>query len=214
MRPTLPTVFLASGAAALSIPTNRDAADAPPSMPRVSSITYSGSGCPSSSPGVDKLGSWNDLAFRMNGFEAKVPGTATSTENCQVHLQASGCSAGWQVGIKDVYVRGHLALDPGATLDYYVTSFWSQDAANTATIQASLPNTGTTRLDADVTAHASVPDAEVVWSPCSRSDGYLGILNVNFRAALLTADGNQYGYFGKGGDSAPLESWGYVWRRC
>lgn len=105
--------------------------DVPASEPHVASIQYSGSGCPSSGPGVDKLGAWDDLAFRLNNFEITLPGVAASTENCEVHLQIAGCSAGWQLGIKDVYVRGHLVLDPGAELDFFVTSYWSQDAGTT-----------------------------------------------------------------------------------
>lgn len=108
--------------------------DAPSSLPRVTSIQYSGSGCPSSAPGVDQLGSWDDLAFRLNNFEVSLPNAVDSTANCQVHLQVSGCSAGWQVGIKDVYVNGHLVLDPGVELDFYVTNFWSQDAAKTVSL--------------------------------------------------------------------------------
>ncbi|KAF7523881.1 hypothetical protein G7054_g11612 [Neopestalotiopsis clavispora] len=187
--------------------------DAPASLPYVTSIQYSGSGCPSSAPGVDKLGAWNDLAFRLNNFEVALPNAAASTENCEVHLQVSGCSAGWQLGIKDVYVRGHLVLDPGAELDFYVTNFWSQDAGATSTVRGVIENTGSTRIDDIATAHATIPNSRVVWSPCSSSSGDIGILNVNFRAALQ-ADGTQYGYFGKGGDTTLTESYGYVWRRC
>jgi hypothetical protein len=112
--------------------TNRvDTRDAPASLPHVTSIQYSGSGCPSSAPGVDKLGSWDDLAFRLNAFQVSLPDAVDSTENCEVHVEIAGCSSGWQVGIKDVFVKGHLILDPGAELDFYVTSYWSEDAATT-----------------------------------------------------------------------------------
>lgn len=208
--------------------------DTPSSLPRVTSIQYSGSGCPSSAPGVDKLGSWDDLAFRLNNFEVSLLNAADSTANCEVHLQVSGCSAGWQVGIKDVYVNGHLVLDPGAELDFYVTSFWSQDAAKTVshpqhvkltqerkgadrshkvTVKGTIENDSSNRIDEVATAHAVIPNSRVVWSPCSSSSGDIGILNVNFRAALQ-ADGSQSGYFGKGSDTTATESWGYVWRRC
>ena len=103
---------------------------APDSLPKFSSVQYSGSGCPSSAPGVVRTGAFADPAFRLNGFEAKVP-DGTSSVNCQVHIEASGASAGWQVGLDSVSVRGHLVLDPGATLDWFVTSFFSQDADRT-----------------------------------------------------------------------------------
>ncbi|KAI5922594.1 hypothetical protein F4810DRAFT_720991 [Camillea tinctor] len=207
MLPLLLPLLLLPTAYPLALPPR----DAPAALPRIASVSYSGTGCPSSSPAVDRTGaSWADLAFRMNGFEAAVPGSIeSSTANCQVHVQAAGTTAGWQVGLRDVSVRGHAVLDPGAALEYYVTSFWSQDAGNTITIRGTLPNTGAARLDADVVAHTTITDDQVVWSPCAGADGNLGLLNVNFRVALQ-ADGNQYGFFGK----APTESWGYVWRRC
>ncbi|KAG4221442.1 hypothetical protein PC116_g30082, partial [Phytophthora cactorum] len=129
------------------------------------------------------------------------------------HLSIAGSAAGWQVGIKDVFVKGHLVLDPGASLDYYVTSFWSEDAEKTATIRGSLGNTGSGRVSQDVTAHSTVPDNQVVYSPCTGAKGNVGLLNVNFRVALQ-ADGAQYGYFGKDPDTTASESWSYVWRRC
>ena len=103
---------------------------APDSLPKFTSVQYSGSGCPSSAPGVVRTGAFAEPAFRLNGFEAKVP-DGTSSVNCQVHIEASGASAGWQVGLESVSVRGHLVLDPGATLDWFVTSFFSQDADRT-----------------------------------------------------------------------------------
>ncbi|ORY65481.1 uncharacterized protein BCR38DRAFT_484898 [Pseudomassariella vexata] len=186
--------------------------DVPAALPHATTIQYSGNGCPSSDPAVSKSGSWNDLTFRMNNYEVSLPGS-DSTANCEVHIQAAGCQAGWQVGIKDVYVKGHLVLDPGAVLNFFVTSFWSQDAAKTVTARGTLQNTGTTRLDQITTAHATIPSTLIVWGPCSDAAGDIGILNVNFRTALV-ADGNQYAYFGKGGDVAATESFGYVWRQC
>ncbi|CAJ2512350.1 Uu.00g053650.m01.CDS01 [Anthostomella pinea] len=205
-RPLFTTLLLPSTALAVSL-TTLSPRDTPAALPRVASISYSGNGCPSSAPEVDKLGSWSDLAFQMNAFDAQIPGGTTSSTNCEVHVQAIGCSAGWQVGVKDVYVKGHLVLDPGAELDYYVTSFWSEDAGADVTVSGSVPNTGMTRLDEDVTAHTSIPEDQVVWSQCSGTDGALGLLNVNFRVALL-ADGDQYGYFGKDADTTATESYG------
>ncbi|KAI8632156.1 hypothetical protein F5Y19DRAFT_388325 [Xylariaceae sp. FL1651] len=186
--------------------------DAPASLPRVTSISYSGEGCPSSAPDVERTGAgFGDIGFRLNGFEAKLPGIDTSSTNCQVHLQATGCTAGWQVGIHDATIKGHLVLDPGASVTWYLTSFWSEDAGDTTTISGTIANNGGGRTDQDVSQTANA--SPIAWSPCSKSDGFLGTLNVNFRVALNAA-GNQYGYFGKDSDTAAAESWSYVWRRC
>ncbi|KAI1756959.1 hypothetical protein F4782DRAFT_209150 [Xylaria castorea] len=201
-----------SVALAASIPLRAREAAAPVSLPRVTSLTYSGSGCPSSSPGVDRTGAgFGDIGFRMNGFQASLPGIETSNTNCQVHLQASGCSAGWQVGIQSATVMGHLTLDPGASVTWYLTSYWSENAGATSTISGTISNTGSSRLNEDVSRSANA--GAVAWSPCAKGDGFLGILNVNFRVAL-DAPGNQYGYFGKDADWAAAESWNYVWRQC
>lgn len=79
---------------------------------------------------VVRSGAFADPAFRLDAFEARAP-DGTSTVNCQVHVQAEGASSGWQLGLESVTVRGHLVLDPGASLDWYVTSFFSQDADKT-----------------------------------------------------------------------------------
>ncbi|KAK8028921.1 hypothetical protein PG991_005977 [Apiospora marii] len=182
----------------------------PSSLPHITSVQYSGDGCPSSAPAVDKSGDgFDDVSFRLNAFAVSGADVYSSTANCEVHVQASGASAGWQVGVSDVYVRGRLRLDPGAQMDFYVTTFWSQGAANTVTVRGNLKNTGGSRSDQIATAHGSIPGDRIAWGPCTGSSGDIGILNVNFRTALQ-GDGN---FGGKGGDSA-VESWDYVWRRC
>ncbi|KAI0817339.1 hypothetical protein GGR55DRAFT_13632 [Xylaria sp. FL0064] len=184
----------------------------PAAQPHITSVTYSGTGCPSSSPGVDRTGAgFSDIGFRLNGFSATLPGIETSNENCQIHVQATGCTAGWQVGIQSATIKGHLVLDPSASVTWYLTSYWSENAAATSTISGTISNTGSSRLDQDITRSADA--GAVAWSPCAKADGFLGILNVNFRVAL-DAPGNQYGYFGKDADVATAESWDYVWRQC
>ncbi|KAI0429853.1 hypothetical protein F5Y09DRAFT_342291 [Xylaria sp. FL1042] len=184
----------------------------PAAQPRINSLTYSGTGCPSSSPAVDRTGAgFGDIGFRLNSFSASLPGIETSNENCQVHLQATGCTAGWQVGIQSATIKGHLVLDPSASITWYLTSYWSENAAVTNTISGTISNTGSSRLDQDITRSADA--GAIAWSPCAKTDGFLGILNVNFRVAL-DAPGNQYGYFGKDADVATAESWNYVWRQC
>ncbi|KAI1482613.1 hypothetical protein F4774DRAFT_428911 [Daldinia eschscholtzii] len=210
---TLLPIFSAAALAAPTTPSQLSTRDAPSPPPRIVSVSYSGSGCPSSAPAVDRTGGFDDISLRLNSFEARTTSVADSSVNCQAHLSIAGSAAGWQVGVKDVFVKGHLVLDPGASLDYYVTSFWSEDAEKTITIRGSLGNTGSGRVSQDVTAHSTVPDNQVVYSPCTGAKGNVGLLNVNFRVALQ-ADGAQYGYFGKDPDTTASESWSYVWRRC
>ncbi|OTB15647.1 hypothetical protein K445DRAFT_301091 [Daldinia sp. EC12] len=210
---TLLPIFSAAALAAPTTPSQLSTRDAPSPPPRIVSVSYSGSGCPSSAPAVDRTGGFDDISLRLNSFEARTTSVADSSVNCQAHLSIAGSAAGWQVGVKDVFVKGHLVLDPGASLDYYVTSFWSEDAEKTVTIRGSLGNTGSGRVSQDVTAHSTVPDNQVVYSPCTGAKGNVGLLNVNFRVALQ-ADGAQYGYFGKDPDTTASESWSYVWRRC
>ncbi|KAI0890209.1 uncharacterized protein GGS22DRAFT_9641 [Annulohypoxylon maeteangense] len=208
---TSPLLFLSGLTAAA--PATLTTREAPSPPPRIVSVSYSGSGCPSASPAVDRTGGFEDIALRMNSFEARTTTAADSSVNCQAHLSIAGSAAGWQVGVKDVYVKGHLVLDPGASLDYYVTSFWSEDAGRTTTIKGSLANNGGGQLNQDIEARSTVPDGQVVYSPCTGARGDVGLLNVNFRVALQAA-GTQYGYFGKDPDTTASESWSYVWRRC
>ncbi|KAI0896975.1 hypothetical protein F4806DRAFT_495483 [Annulohypoxylon nitens] len=211
MRSTTLLPFLSSLAAATPLALIPREAPSPP--PRIVSVSYSGSGCPSASPAVDRTGGFDDISLRMNSFEARTTNIQDSSVNCQAHLSISGSAAGWQVGVKDVYVKGHLVLDPGASLDYFVTSFWSEDADRTITIKGTLGNLGAGQLNQDIEARSTVPDNQVVYSPCTGAAGDVGLLNVNFRVALQAA-GTQYGYFGKDPDTTASESWSYVWRRC
>ncbi|GAW14383.1 hypothetical protein ANO14919_037850 [Xylariales sp. No.14919] len=196
-------------AIAASIPlSTRD----PATQPQITSLSYSGNGCPSSSPAVERTGAgFSDIGFRLNSFEASLPGIENSNTNCQVHLQATGCTSGWQVGIQSATIKGHLVLDPSASITWYLTSYWSENAAVTNTISGTISNTGSSRLDQDIARSATA--GAVAWSPCARGDGFLGILNVNFRVSL-DAPGKQYGYFGKDSNTATAESWSYVWRQC
>ncbi|RYP11360.1 hypothetical protein DL765_007790 [Monosporascus sp. GIB2] len=220
---TLLLPFLAPALLASPLPSSeesRGSQDAdnggPASMPHITSVTYSGTGCPSSSPGVVRSGGFAEPAFRLSEFEARAPDGA-QTVNCQVHVQAAGASPGWQLGLESVTVRGHVVLDPGAAVDYYVTSFFSQDADRTVTVKGTIPNDGNGRLDRDVVSTTRIPGSSIVWGPCTREgSGDVGMLNVNFRVALQTGGGSRYAYFGRGGadNALPAESWTYAWRRC
>lgn len=113
-------VLLAAASAA-------SAADpAPADAPKITSITYSGSGCPNN---AKFSGSFSDPVVTFPNFVASLPGNQTVA--CQVHLQASGASAGWQAAISRNTVKGRVSLSPGTALTYYTTVYFSQDAANT-----------------------------------------------------------------------------------
>lgn len=106
------------------------AADTPASQPKITSIRYSGNGCPDD---ASRSGTFNDPTFSYNRFTAVLPGT-NQTVNCEIHVQAAGASAGWQVALSDVNIDGHLVLDQGTRLDYYTTVFYSENAATTVCI--------------------------------------------------------------------------------
>ena len=102
-------------------------ADASPAgTPRINSISYSGSGCPQTQ--AKFTGNLDNPTLAFNSFTIVYPSTANRTANCQVHLQAKGVSAGWQVAVKDTFVDGHVILDPGAALDYFSTVYYSSTA--------------------------------------------------------------------------------------
>lgn len=203
-----------------------ESAEAVPAVatPHITSIKYSGNGCPND---AQFSGNFNNPTVTFKDFTVSSPGE--KTVNCQVHLQATGASPGWQVAIKKNVVKGHLYLSPGSSLTHYTTIFFSQDAANTVslnqlnyinfrtspltrdpprqqdTFQDTVSNTGDKTTSGAVTlvSHAG---AQRVWSPCTDKDGYTGLLNVNFRGAL---SGGGKSYF-----EAKTEEWELEWRRC
>ena len=193
---------------------------APANAPKVTSVTYSGSGCANN---AKFSGTFNDPTLTFSTFAASLPGN--QTVNCQVHIQASGTSPGWQVAVNRNVVKGHLVLAPGTSLTHYTTIYYSQDAARTVswrlskrhpgiellTASAQDSFTGTiTNSDSDTFNDAITlvgkADADRVWSPCTGDTGYTGILNINFRGAL-SGDGKAY-------FEANTEEWDLVWRKC
>ncbi|KAK0734526.1 hypothetical protein B0T26DRAFT_632795 [Lasiosphaeria miniovina] len=176
------------------------AADTPSSSPRITSISWSGNGCPRD-PKFD--GDFNAPVFTYNNFAASLPGT-NQTLNCEVHIQTAGTSPGWQVALKNNWVKGHLVLSPGTTLDYYTTVYFSQSASNTASLRGRWTNGGDGTIDQGVTLRQTFSGQ--VWSPCTGDGGSIGILNVNFRGAL---NGDGKAYF-----EAFTEKLDFEWRRC
>lgn len=103
----------------------------PASGPTTTRITFSGNGCPQG-PSA-RTGGFSDGVYTFNHFAASYPGT-NSTVNCQAHINASGSSPGWQVALSTLDAKGHVVLDPGTTLNYYTTVFWSASASATVCI--------------------------------------------------------------------------------
>ena len=115
------TVLLAAVCPALVM------SDTPANIPRISSISFSGNGCPAE---PQWAGGFDNLMISYNQFNAKLPGEKANL-NCQVHLQGTGGSPGWQVALRETWVQGHLVLAPGTKLDYWSSAFFSQDAGRT-----------------------------------------------------------------------------------
>ena len=75
-----------------------------------------------------------------------------------------------------------------------------------STLSGTASNDGSTTVSRSVTLVSQANSNELVWSPCTGSDGYTGIMNVNFRGVL---NGDTRAYF-----EAQTETWELQWRRC
>ena len=104
--------------------------DTPASLPALTAFRYSGSGCTQGSNSVKRDGGWSDATFTFSDFTANSPGE-DATENCEVHYQGSGASAGWQVSVSELNVNGKVVLPPEIRFNYYWQIYWSDDAPNT-----------------------------------------------------------------------------------
>lgn len=188
---------------------------APEVPPKITSLKFSGSGCPNNSGSVKSTsGVLGDSATFTFG---QLRGD--NTDNCEIHIQSTGASQGWQAAVKEVEYQGNVALAPSSQLDTITQTFWSDHAADTvssclcrvdksllttlqSTLKASIPCTGPAIKDA-VTIKSSTND--LTWSKCTGADGNPGILNVNFRPVVQGASGT-YDF--------KQASWGLVWRKC
>ncbi|KAI3390781.1 hypothetical protein diail_8674 [Diaporthe ilicicola] len=180
--------------------------DLPASAGSVTQFRYSGNGCTQGSNSVTRSGSWITQTYKFSQFEADtISATTPSTENCELHFQGAGLSAGWQVSIAEADVTGKLVLAPGAKVNYYWQAYWSDDAADTLTLQGAIDNTGgnTKITNNNYTIRANVTDP--LWSQCIGADGNPGILNVNFRVAV-NGDASSF--------EVDTETLKYEFRRC
>lgn len=192
----------------------------PAVIPEIKTITFSGSGCPSN---PKWFGTFDNLVIDYGQFNTKLPGD--STLNCQVHLQGSGGSPGWQVALRETWVTGHAYLQPGTKIEYLTTSFFSQNAARTVRIQPRSHGANrfadigtpqnTKRGEESNNSRRSIDDQLILyndlssgqaWSECFGSDGYTGIFNVNTRI-VLSGDG-------RANFEAQRHQWTLDWRRC
>lgn len=101
---------------------------APPSIPTISKLTFSGNGCTQGS-NLKWSGNLDELTIRYSEFTARNPGDGTS--NCQIHITTTGGTAGWQYALKSTELKGSASLDPGSTLTVFTTVYFSEEASNT-----------------------------------------------------------------------------------
>lgn len=54
-----------------------------------------------------------------------------STDNCELHIQSTGATQGWQVAVREVAYQGNVQLTSGSQLDTVTQAYWSENAADT-----------------------------------------------------------------------------------
>lgn len=120
---------------ALSSPLALSARELPASVGTVTQFRYSGNGCTQGSNSVTRSGGWVTQTYKFSQFEADTitAGTPT-TENCELHFQGAGLSPGWQVSLASADVTGSLVLAPDSKINYYWQVYWSDDAADTVSL--------------------------------------------------------------------------------
>ena len=94
---------------------------------KITSFKFSGSGCPNDSGSVKSTTGvvGDSIGFTFGQLRGD------STDNCEIHIQSSGGSQGWQVAVKEVTYSGDLHLKSGTQLDAITQAFWSEKAADT-----------------------------------------------------------------------------------
>ncbi|KAI0160839.1 hypothetical protein GGR52DRAFT_148748 [Hypoxylon sp. FL1284] len=191
-----------------------DASNAPFSPPVIRSVSFSGNGCPQDGGTKNVSGGWQHFAVTLPDFAVSYGGTKPKSANCQAHMSLEDGEPGWQVALRDVWTKGHLELEPAVKLTQFITVYFSQNAADSVSTTQTVTSPADSKLSKDITIHSSIPRERTVWSPCSGSAGYFGLLNVNFRIAFTSSDTNSYGFYGGSRNSSVNERWGWIWRRC
>lgn len=160
-------------------------ADVPnPNDIQVSSVSFSGSGCPQGSVSTSISTDRTVVTFGFDKFQTFIgPGydLGDKTKNCQLHLNLK-YPGGFQFAVLDSTYHGFAQLDSGVTGKFFSTYYFSQDASATATTQTSISGGGSWADGQVYTKHDQIPTASVIYAPC----GANGILNVNNRIVLST----------------------------
>jgi len=153
-----------------------------PSQITISSVSFSGNGCPQGSVSTSISTDRTVVTFGFDSFQTYI-GTGTSvsdhTKNCQLHLNLK-YPGGFDFTVVDAVYHGYAQLDSGVTGTFLSTYYFSQDASATVTTQTTISGGGVWATGQVYTKDDSVPTASYIFSPC----GANGILNINNRIAL------------------------------
>ncbi|KAJ3575112.1 hypothetical protein NPX13_g4139 [Xylaria arbuscula] len=172
--------------------------------PTIVSSSFSGNGCPQGTTDASTAGLWEHFFFKLPSFKAKTGPSSSPAErtvNCQAHINFGGSTAGWQFALKEHWSKGFLEIDgAGVTLTQYLTVYFSQDAANTATTVQSVPSTEDSGVSKELKLHTTIAEDALIWSPCNGA----GILNVNFRVAFTSATSDVAAYYGASKNASEL----------
>jgi hypothetical protein len=120
------SVYILSLAAGLASAAPTDVA-----LPKITSISWSGNGCPQKSA---KYLTGSGVSFGLTQFtvdDSSSASAADRTKNCEVHLSLGTGAQGWQVAVAGVSVHGHVKASAGSTLTAYASNYWSSSAADT-----------------------------------------------------------------------------------
>jgi len=164
---------------------------AAPSGVTISSVSFSGNGCPQNSVSTSISTDKTVVTFGFDSFQTYIgPGTSVSdhTKNCQLHLNLLYPS-GFTFAVVDATYHGYAQLDSGVSGTFLSTYYFSQDASATATTQTTITGGGVWANGQVYTKDDQVPTASFIWSPC----GANGILNVNNRIALSSSSSSASG---------------------
>lgn len=190
---------------------------APERAPKITSLKFSGSGCPNDSNSVKAV--YGELGDAPSFTFGQLRGDDTA--NCELHIQSSGGSQGWQVAVKEVVYQGNVQLSSGSQLDTITQAYWSEHAADTVsntlhrdterkrllTMEQSILKGTIACAGPDIKDYVTVRSStnDLTWSKCTGADGNPGILNVNARPVV---QGNSGKY------DIKQATWGLQWRKC
>jgi hypothetical protein len=115
--------------------------DKPPSLPKLVSVTTSGTGC---SSGSTLISDTDNITLGLAGFKLNDGNTsivADRTKTCLASLKLGAATAGWQVGLVGITVNGHANLSAGSSLVTQVTTYWTSSDGDVGDQPLIIPNT-------------------------------------------------------------------------